>query len=100
MTRMEMIEHMLISTPNDPFLHYAKGLELVNHNEEAAIESFRTVIEKFPDYLATYYQLAVLLVNRGMVEESIKVIETGMALAQKQGEMKTKQELFSLLDED
>ncbi len=97
MTRVEWINKMLEETPNDPFLHYALGLEAINEGDEVALRQFEKVAEKYPDYLATYYQMAVLQLKLGKQAEAEISIEKGKKLAIEQREQKTLQELNALL---
>ena len=101
---MKMIEDMLKQNPNDPFLMYAAALEYKKRSELNRTEDlFRSLIEKHPDYLATYYQLGKLLEAKGNTEEAVSIYKQGKAVAKTQDDLKTLSELSEallILDED
>jgi len=53
------------------------------------------LIEKFPDYLPTYYQAAKLLEEFELEEKALEVYSSGIELAKIQGNHKTLNELNS-----
>lgn len=99
-----MIEEMLTSNPDDPFLKYAAALE---HRKtggmDMAKDIFNDLIQKHPDYLATYYQLGKMYEDQGDVEKALEIFRKGHQIAQKQKDTKTMGELseaLMLLEDD
>lgn len=91
---------MLETTPLDPFLHYALALEeaaLTKVNE--AINRSFTILVDFPDYLPTYYTLAVWLSGENRIEEAFNVAKSGLTLATKMKDSRTQRELQTLIND-
>ena len=98
--RLAHLRQLLQADPNDPFLHYAIGIEHFNSEDfELANQSFQDVVDRFPDYIPTYYQFALTKVHLGEVENAIELLNKGIPLAQKAGERKTANELAMLLED-
>lgn len=98
--RLAHIRLLLETDPNDPFLHYAIGIEHFNAEDyPLAKQAFKELITSFPDYLPTYYQYALTLVHLQEINDAIGVIEQGIPVAQKAGDKKTANELAMLLDD-
>lgn len=102
--RLRMIEEMLSSNPNDPFLKYAAALEhRKKGHSEMVIEIFEDLIQNHPDYLGTYYQLGKMYEDQGDVEKALDIYRKGRAIAQAQNDSKTLGELseaLMLLEDD
>ena len=98
--RLAHLEQLLQTNPEDPFILYAIGIEHFNSNDfNKANTTFGQVVERFPDYVPTYYQFALTKVHLGEVEEAIEIIQKGIPVAQKAGERKTANELAMLLED-
>lgn len=98
--RLAHLRQLLEVDPNDPFLHYAIGIEHLNSQDfEEASRVFQNIVEAFPDYVATYYQYAIAKVNLGDLDGAVAIIEKGIPVAQKAGERKTVNELNMLLED-
>ena len=58
MTRIDSIRKLLASSPDDTFLLYSLGMELMGDGRAAeAVEAFERVLRSDPDYLAAYGQV-------------------------------------------
>lgn len=98
--RLEKLLEMLEKQPDDLFLQYALGMEYMGKNDVTSAEGLmRKVIESDKQYVAAYYQLAKLLVNRNREEEAIECLQLGLEEAIKKGDHKTVNEFRSFLDE-
>ncbi len=98
--RLAQLTEMQAADPDDPFIQYAIGLEHLNGGDiSVAIERFKELSTAHPDYVPTYYQFAVALVQTGQVNEAIGVLEQGIEVAQKAGERKTVNELRMMLED-
>lgn len=97
MNRIKQIEAFIASTPNDPFLHFALAKEYVKENRiEEAEQTYGMLMEKFPDYVATYYHFGSLLKNMGKVDLALEVMQKGIEIAQKINDMHSLSELRQL----
>jgi len=97
--RIKMLEQFVADDPSDPFNHYALALELMKSDKNQAKQIFDLLIEQHPNYVATYYQAAVLLLELASNDEAVKIIKQGISEAKKQNNLKAASELRSLLDE-
>jgi len=94
MKRLEQLKTMIIESPDDPFLIYGLALEYRNVDLFKAKEVFDDLLERFPDYLPTYYQSANLYEEIDE-ERAIDIYKKGMELAQSQKNMHAFGELKS-----
>jgi Tfp pilus assembly protein PilF len=76
---------MLEEEPNDPFLIYAIGTELLSSDASQARVYFEKLLTEYPDYAGTYYHVAQLYADLGEREKCIASYEKGLQvlLAQK-----------------
>jgi tetratricopeptide (TPR) repeat protein len=79
--------------PNDPFNYYALALEVQKTQQGKALEMFRDLLHKYPEYLATYYTAGQLMAELGLNQDALKVYEKGIEQAQLQKNDKTLHEL-------
>ena len=97
--RIKMLEKFMADDPTDPFNPYALGLELAKSDHQKAKEVFDGLMLERPDYVPVYYQAAVLYLAMHLREQATEIIDKGIVQAKKQGNLKTVNELNSLLDE-
>lgn len=98
--RLQKLTEMLEQQPNDPFLTYAIAMEYLGMSDlHRAEQQFKAVLLIDPNHLAAHYQLGVLLPNLNKDAEAITLLEKGLILAQQKGDLKTKNEFRSALDE-
>ncbi len=93
--RLEKLKKMLEETPNDPFLNYALGMEYLKDDPLKAWEIFQKMLDRFPDYLPTYYQAAQLAISLGQHNSCTTIFVKGIDLAKEQNDLKTLAELNS-----
>ena len=94
MNRRALLEQMIANDPNDPFLQYGLALEYVKEQLlDEAEKLFDHLVERFPNYLPSYYQFGQFLEQRGNTERALDIYERGVALATDQRDLKTKSEL-------
>lgn len=102
--RLKMIDEMLVTNPDDPFLQYASALEYRKIGDTSkAIELLESLQSKNADYLGTYYQLGKLYEDSGESEKALAVYREGRDVAKKQSDQKTLGELseaLMLLEDD
>ena len=100
MERLESLNKMLESNPDDLFLHYALAMEYLSAEEDIlAAEKLEWIKSNAPEYLALYYQLAKLYEKMNEQEKAITIYELGIEVAKQQKETKTMNELRSALEE-
>jgi tetratricopeptide (TPR) repeat protein len=99
MDRKEFIKNEINLYPDDPFNHYLLGMEFQKEGDiNRALESFKYIATTFPEYIATYYTLATLLLETNQDDEAKKYILHGIVEAEKKGASKTSKELKQLLE--
>jgi tetratricopeptide (TPR) repeat protein len=98
MSRIAQLLIFLKESPDDPFLNYALATEYVGMGEDEKAEGiFHALIEKHPDYIATYYHLGKLLERKADKENAILIYEKGIEKAKKLQERHSLSELQSAL---
>jgi tetratricopeptide (TPR) repeat protein len=95
--RVAMLVRMREEQPDDPFIPFALGMEFIMSNRPQALHYFEETKRLFPEYLPVYYQLALLSLEREQTEEAKQYLNEGIAIATRQGEVKTLNELKALL---
>lgn len=97
--RIKLLEKYIEEDPNEPFNRYALALELAHEEPTKATELLLHLIKEQPDYVPSYYQAAVLLLDHNRYEETRIILEKGVAIARKQNDRKAQAELKLLLEE-
>ena len=100
MNRIERIQQMLQTSPNDNFLRHALALEYIKEGkEEEAKQLFVAILTKAPDYVGSYYHLAKLFERNGDNNGAIEWYEKGMKAAKEAKENHAYNELQSAYEE-
>ena len=87
MTRIDSIRKLLAASPDDTFLLYSLGMELMTADRAAeAVEAFEQVLRNDPEYLAAYGQLGQALEAGGDRHAAAEWYRAGLAVAQRQGD--------------
>ena len=98
--RIKQIKTFLLDTPDDPFLNYALAIEYLSLNEvENSKRIFELLIDKSPEYSATYYHYGKLLIAENKKEEAKLIFERGIEIANKNKELHAVAELRTILNE-
>lgn len=96
--RIKILQEYLIEDPLDRFSKYALSLEYMQSDEtDDAILLLKELVEIFPDFLASYYQLGKAFEKKMLVNEAIVIYKEGIALAKKQMNQHTENELKAAL---
>lgn len=99
-TRIEILEQTLESTPNNTFARYALALELSRAGQpERAWQQFEHLLNRHPDYAATYLQAGMYLAKQGRDVEARDVLTKGIEVNRKQGNLHAQSELEAALEE-
>ena len=92
--RIEQLKRFLAQTPDDSFLLYALALEYVNVGEYKLAEGlFQTLLAKYPDYIATYYQYGKLLEQMDRPHLARDRYLAGISVAERQNDSHSLREL-------
>ena len=99
MSRIDALKQFLAEDPNDSFSRYALAMEYVKLGEyDDAIREYRTVAERDPDYVATYYQLGKALEHQGLTDEAADTYRKGISVATRRGDAHTRDELTAAIE--
>ena len=99
-SRLEAIEKRAREHPEDVFANYALAMEYASAGRvDDAIDAYRALHQRRPDYLATYYQLGKLLAQAGRREEAREVFDAGVNVARRAGNEHTLNELQEALSQ-
>ncbi|MCB9550355.1 MAG: tetratricopeptide repeat protein [Myxococcales bacterium] len=97
--RIEALQAMLDSDPDDTFALYGLALE---HKAEDALDRaeplLRRLLERDPGHHYGYYQLGELLIADDRPDEAHAILTAGITRARADGELKAAGELLALLD--
>ena len=98
-SRREILEQFVAGRPTDAFARYGLALECVKlGDDQAANAHFEHLIEKHPEYVATYFQYGQFLARVGRVEEAKKLLSNGIVVAQRAGDIHARDEMQGALD--
>lgn len=92
--RLSKLQHLLETSPRDPFLLHAMGIELQREGRfEEAVTYHRKALEVDPAHLGTFFHLGKCLERMEQWEEALEAFDAGIALAAELKEFKTMSEL-------
>jgi tetratricopeptide (TPR) repeat protein len=98
--RLEILKQFVAENPSDALSRYGLAMEYASQGQnEEALTHFRQLMETHPGYAAGYYQWANLLLRLGRREEARKIIETGLDVTRRSGDMHAFSELQALLSD-
>ncbi len=80
--RLNQIQEMLKSEPEDEFLNYALAIEYEKNGEiNQAISQLQAMLAKNENYLAAYYKLGKLHEELSQIEEAKIIFQKGQDIA-------------------
>lgn len=92
--RIQQLLEFLDQDPGDSFSRYALGLEYLRMNElESAQSIWNELLQRDPEYLATYYQLGNVKAELGDRVAALETYERGIECARRQQNSHTLSEL-------
>ena len=98
-SRIEMLKQFLAADPADDFSEYAIALEYEKKgNRKDALFHLERILNRNPDYLATYYQAGRLYEAEKDLTKATAVYQKGIIVAGHQKNQKTLNELRSALE--
>ncbi|MFO0692479.1 MAG: tetratricopeptide repeat protein [Polyangiales bacterium] len=96
--RLEMLEAMIAKGSVDPFVHYARAMELRSAGRlDEALAAYEDVATRFPGYVPTYLMGGQVAEERGLTERARSFFERGIAAARTAGDGKALSELTGAL---
>jgi len=97
--RLDMLEKMIAKGTNDPFVRYARALELRGLGDlERALEAFAELRAMHPSYVPTYLMAGQVLTELARTDEAREVLSAGIEVAQKERDEHARSELQEALD--
>ena len=100
MDRIAMLSEVLAKDPNNVFARYGLAMEYSNSGQmQQAIEEFQKLLAAHPDYAAGYFMAAQTLVKCERPDDAIKMLQQGIAAAQRKGDSHAQSEMQAMLDE-
>jgi predicted Zn-dependent protease len=100
MDRIAMLREFAAKAPEDPFPRYGLAMELVNRGQlDEACEVFQELVERMPEYVATYLMYGKALRTRGMTDDAARVLRLGAARSAERGDAHARSEILAELEE-
>ena len=100
MDRIKRLKNLIDKTPDNPFPRYGLAMEYKNQGDHPeAVHIFQELVEHHPNYTAAYFHFGMSLQAVGKQEEAQEILELGIKVAGKSGELHAQEELQSALKE-
>lgn len=97
-TRLEKLQKLLVTEPNDAFLNFGLAMELAKHERFAeSLSQFEKTIQLDPNYIAAYFQRGRTMVTMGDIPAAREALKIGIHKAAEIGELHAKAEMEELL---
>jgi tetratricopeptide (TPR) repeat protein len=98
--RLTLLTQFLEQNPNDAFARYGLAMEHSRLGQtETALEQFSKLLALHPDYTNGYFMAAQTLERVGRTAEAKKMLESGIAAAQRTGNKHALSEMSGMLEE-
>jgi predicted Zn-dependent protease len=100
MDRIAMLSEILTENPEDAFARYGLAMEYSKSGQiEQALEEYKTLIEKNPDYTPAYFMAAQTLAGANRVDEAKRMLVDGISSARRTGNAHAQSEMTAMLEE-
>ncbi len=87
MTRLEQLQSLLESEPDDTFLRYALGMELKGLGRmDEAIQHFESLMKSTPPYVPAFFMAGQAFAELGNINSARSVLREGIDFARTQGD--------------
>jgi tetratricopeptide (TPR) repeat protein len=97
--RLEMLEKMIAQGSKDPFVRYARALELrAAGDQERALAALEEVRELHPQYVPTFLMGGQVAAALGRIEEARSWLSRGVEVARAARDEHARTELQAALD--
>ncbi len=98
--RLQSLLEMYSHQPDDSFILFALAKEYVKSgNNELALEMFRKLKSKHPEYTGAYFHMVRLLLEMVMFSEAKQILNEGLAITSKLRDHHAYAELETLKEE-
>ena len=95
-----MLSEILTANPGDSFARYGLAQEYSNAGQiDQALQEFKTLIEKNPDYTPAYFMAAQALAKASRVDEAKRMLVDGISSARRTGNTHAQSEMTTMLEE-
>ena len=95
-----MLTEILTANPTDSFARYGLAMEYAKSGQiEPALQEFKTLIEKNPDYTPGYFMAAQTLATASRVDEAKRWLVDGISSAVRTGNTHAQSEMTAMLEE-
>ena len=100
MDRIAMLTEILAENPEDAFARYGLAMEYSKGGQiERALEEYKTLIAKNPDYTPAYFMAAQMLASASRVDEAKRWLVDGISSARRTGNAHAQSEMTAMLEE-
>ncbi len=100
MDRIVMLSEILAANPEDSFARYGLAMEYSKAGlVDQALQEFKTLIEKKPDYTPAYFMAAQTLANASRVDEAKRWLVDGVSSARRTNNAHAQSEMTAMLEE-
>jgi tetratricopeptide (TPR) repeat protein len=99
MDRIAMLTDILTANPADAFARYGLAMEYSNAGKiDEALQEFKTLLEKNPDYTPAYFMAAQTLEKAGRTDEAKRMLADGISSARRTGNTHAQSEMTAMLE--
>jgi tetratricopeptide (TPR) repeat protein len=99
MDRIAMLTEILTANPGDPFARYGLAMEYSNTGKiDEALQEFKILLEKSPDYTPAYFMAAQTLEKAGRIDEAKRMLVDGITSARRTGNAHAQSEMTAMLE--
>jgi predicted Zn-dependent protease len=100
MNRIAMLSEVLTANPEDSFARYGLAMEFSKAGQvDQALEEFKTLIAKNPDYTPAYFMAAQTLSGASRADEAKRWLVDGISSARRTGNPHAQSEMTAMLEE-
>ena len=100
MDRLALLTEILATNPDDSFARYGLAMEYSKAGQiDEAIQEFKTLIEKNPDYTPAYFMAAQALANASRIDEAKRWRVDGISSARRTNNTHAQSEMTAMLEE-
>jgi Flp pilus assembly protein TadD len=98
MDRLALLRQFVAKQPDDPFARYGLAMELVARGDLAeACQVFQDLVDKQPDYVATYLMYGNALAAAGDAARAAEVYRLGVEVSERRGDGHARNENLAAL---
>ena len=100
MDRIAALTAILTENPEDEFARYGLAMEYSKAGQiEQALQEYKTLIGKNPDYTPAYFMAAQTLAAANRVDEAKRWLVDGISSARRTGNAHAQSEMTAMLEE-